>query len=168
MIAERIKERRRVLNLTGAQLAEIAYVSQPYISAIERGIKEPSRAVLFALAKALKTSVTYLIGETNNPDALALLRKKQSVVTVFLDVSAQTAWERISREGELPPFLKNEAPEDSQSPYQIHNALHERRAGAYRQLASVTIKAEGKSPADIAREIFEEWTRVKAHQKGVS
>ena len=72
MIAERIKERRRILNLTGAQLAEIAAVSQPYISTIERGVKEPSRRALLALAKALKTSVAYLLGETDNPEALAL------------------------------------------------------------------------------------------------
>ena len=72
MIAERIKERRRILNLTGAQLAEIADVSQPYISSIERGIQEPSRRALLSLAKALKTSAAYLLGESDDPETISL------------------------------------------------------------------------------------------------
>jgi shikimate kinase len=69
------------------------------------------------------------------------------VIAVFLDVSAKTAWERICRAGELPPFLKTENPEET------HRLLHERRASAYRQLVSLVINAEGKSPGEVAKEI---------------
>lgn len=89
MIADRIKERRLVLNLTGAQLAENINFSQPYISAIERGVKEPSREALITLAKGLKTSVAYLIGETNNPEALSL---PGNVFISQDDVTSRAMW----------------------------------------------------------------------------
>jgi len=85
-------------------------------------------------------------GLIDNPDALSIMRRFQ-IAAVFLDVSAQAAWERIRAEGELPPFLRTENPEGT------HRALHERRSAAYRQLASLAIKADGKSPEEIAREI---------------
>jgi len=86
-------------------------------------------------------------GLSDNPDALAILAKNTAAVSVFLDVSAETAWERISRAGELPPFLKTENPEAT------HRSLHERRTAAYRQLASHMIHADGKSPREIAQEM---------------
>ena len=87
-------------------------------------------------------------GLVDNPGALALLKKNTAAISVFLDVPAQTAWERISKEGELPPFLRTENPRET------HRSLHERRAAAYRQLASFTIKADEKAPGEIAREIL--------------
>jgi len=85
-------------------------------------------------------------GLVDNPDALSVMRRFQ-IASVFLDVSAQVAWTRIRAEGELPPFLRTDDPEGT------HRALHERRSAAYRQLASLVIKAAGKSPEEIAREI---------------
>jgi shikimate kinase len=86
-------------------------------------------------------------GIVDNPEALILLQKNTNVIAVFLDVSAQTAWERICKAGELPPFLKTEKPEET------HRLLHERRAAAYRQIVTLAINAEGKSPGEIAKEI---------------
>jgi len=87
-------------------------------------------------------------GLADNPDALALLAKHTAVIPVFLDVSAETAWERIAAAGTLPPFLNTEDPQNT------HHSLHERRAAVYRQLASLVIKADGKSPQEIAQEIL--------------
>ena len=85
-------------------------------------------------------------GIIDNPDALALL--DGSGVTVYISVSAQTAWERIRRAGTLPPFLDTENPEET------HRALHGRRAAAYQKTAGIIISAEGKNPGEIAFEIF--------------
>ena len=85
-------------------------------------------------------------GLVDNPDALSIMGRFP-IASVFLDVSAQTAWTRIRAEGELPPFLRTENPEGT------HRALHERRAAAYRQLASLVINADNKSPQEIAQEI---------------
>ncbi|GHT89846.1 shikimate kinase [Spirochaetia bacterium] len=88
-------------------------------------------------------------GLIDNPEARELLRAVP--MRVYLEVSADTAWERISaaslRTGELPPFLNTENPRET------HAALHTRRGAAYREFASLTITAEGKSPEDIGREI---------------
>ena len=103
---------------------------------LESGESGPSSSLVIASGGGL----------VDNPDALSIMGRFP-IAAVFLDVSAQVAWERIRAEGELPPFLKTENPEGT------HRALHERRAAAYRQLASLAIKADGKSPQEIAQEI---------------
>jgi len=85
-------------------------------------------------------------GLVDNADALSIMGQFQ-IISVFLDVPVKIAWERIRAAGELPPFLRTENPEET------HRALHERRAAACRQLASLVIKADGKSSTEIAREI---------------
>jgi shikimate kinase len=88
-------------------------------------------------------------GIIDNSEALAIL-KKLSVIKVYLDISAENAWDRIanSADGELPPFLRTENPKET------HRVLHEQRAAAYLQIADIVIKVEGKSPKEIASEIF--------------
>ena len=63
MIGERIRKLRTDLDLSGKRLADMVGVTQSYISAIERGEREPSVDVLKSLANALQTSVSYLIDE---------------------------------------------------------------------------------------------------------
>jgi shikimate kinase len=88
-------------------------------------------------------------GIIDNSEALAIL-KKSGAKKVYLDISAKNAWDRIanSADGELPPFLRTENPRET------HRVLHERRAAAYLQIADIVIEAEGKSPKEIAAEIF--------------
>jgi shikimate kinase len=89
-------------------------------------------------------------GIIDNPGALARC-EKSGAVPVYLEVSAETAWERIRRAAEtggLPPFLQTSHPEET------HRALHERRAAAYRAWARFTVRGEGKSPEEIAGEIY--------------
>jgi shikimate kinase len=86
-------------------------------------------------------------GIIDNSEALSVL-KKSSAVTVYLDISAESAWDRIAAGGELPPFLKTE------NPMETHRALHERRAAAYLQIANIVVEAAGKSPQEIAADIF--------------
>jgi shikimate kinase len=88
-------------------------------------------------------------GIIDNAEASAIL-KKLCTTTVYLDISAESAWDRIANaaNGELPPFLRTEKPKET------HRTLHERRAAAYLQLADIVIKAEGKTPQEIAEEIL--------------
>ncbi|MDR1899705.1 MAG: shikimate kinase [Treponema sp.] len=91
-------------------------------------------------------------GIIDNPAALDLIKETYPVCVVYLEVSAETAWERIVREagekGELPPFL------DTANPRETHGALHERRAAAYRALADITIQGESKPAEAVAEEII--------------
>jgi shikimate kinase len=85
-------------------------------------------------------------GIIDNEEALSVLKKSVAVI-VYLDVSAETAWDRIAAAGELPPFLRTENPRET------HRALHERRAAAYLQIADIVIETEGKPPQERAAEI---------------
>ena len=116
-----------------------------------------------ALASLFKTSASRqncLVisaggGIVDNEEAMALLRSLQQThkpFVVCLDVSAETAWQRIldssgSIDGELPPFL------NTGNPKETHLALHKRRAEAYKAMAAITISADNMSPEEIAAEI---------------
>jgi shikimate kinase len=89
-------------------------------------------------------------GLIDNPGALALLERAGAAALVYLEVSAETAWDRIAGAAEtagLPPFL------NTANPRKTHRTLHRRRAAAYRRRAAFSLPAEGKSPEEIAAEI---------------
>jgi shikimate kinase len=140
-ITQRAGKSPRVLYIEGpddfkiAEAGALAAIFEPAL--LEANTAESSSPLVIASGGGL----------IDNPDALPLLKNNAAVFSVFLDVSVKTAWERIRKAGELPPFLKTENPEET------HRSLHERRAAAYRQLAALVIKADDKSSREIAREI---------------
>src|SRR5260370_12784242 len=56
-----IRTQRRLANLTLREMAELAKVSNPYLSQIERGLHEPSVRVLRSIASALNISAETLL-----------------------------------------------------------------------------------------------------------
>jgi shikimate kinase len=94
-------------------------------------------------------------GLADNAGALELLERREfsgnDAAIVYLEVSADTAWERIrdaaEAGGEWPAFLNGENPREANA------ALHERRGAVYRERASLIVNGEGKSPQAIGREI---------------
>ena len=87
-------------------------------------------------------------GIIDNPKAIAMLENIGGIV-VYLNISADSAWSRISKEGELPPFLK------TANPRETHRNIHDRRSAAYQKLTKLIIETEGKNPNMIAKEIAE-------------
>lgn len=59
-VGEYLAEQRKQARLTLRQLSDIAGVSNPYLSQIERGLRKPSAEVLQQLAKALRISAETL------------------------------------------------------------------------------------------------------------
>ena len=59
-LGEFIKAQREVASMSVRRLAELAGVSNPYLSQIERGLRRPSAEILQQLAKALKISAETL------------------------------------------------------------------------------------------------------------
>lgn len=55
-----IRTQRRLTNLSLRQMAELAGVSNPYLSQVERGLYKPSAEVLKGIADALKLSAQTL------------------------------------------------------------------------------------------------------------
>jgi len=55
-VGEFIRAQRELANLSLRQLADVAKISNPYLSQIERGIHKPSADVLKSIASALQIS----------------------------------------------------------------------------------------------------------------
>ena len=111
-----------------------------------------------ALASLIQNADSLIVaaggGLIDNSEAMALLSlpeaSSKAIITVYLDVSAETAWQRIANDAEsggFPPFLNTDNPRET------HLVLHNRRAEAYKAIADIIIFAENKSPRDIAVEI---------------
>ncbi|MDR0496633.1 MAG: shikimate kinase [Treponema sp.] len=131
------------------------------------------KAEVIALASLAKSQVTENVQQTkgliiaagggliDNDEALLLVTELKAseetevsswnhdkLITVFLDVSPETAWQRItSSGGELPYFLNTENPREA------HFALHNRRSESYGALAHISVSADDKSSEDLAGEI---------------
>lgn len=59
-VGEFIKAQREVASMSVRRLAEVAGVSNPYLSQIERGLRKPSAEILQQIAQALKISAESL------------------------------------------------------------------------------------------------------------
>jgi transcriptional regulator with XRE-family HTH domain len=55
-----IREQRRAARLSLRKLSDLAGISNPYLSQIERGLRKPSAEILQAIAKALRISAETL------------------------------------------------------------------------------------------------------------
>jgi len=88
-------------------------------------------------------------GIIDNQEAIAVIKNSGAKI-VYLNISANAAWQRIygCGEKELPPFLQSENPQET------HRVLHEKRGAAYLELADIIIEVENKTPEEIAAEIF--------------
>ncbi len=59
-LGEFIREQRRSSRLSLRKLSDLAGISNPYLSQIERGLRKPSAEILQAIAKALRISAETL------------------------------------------------------------------------------------------------------------
>jgi transcriptional regulator with XRE-family HTH domain len=59
-LGEIIRQQRELAELSMRQFADLAGISNPYLSQIERGLRAPSEQVLEAIAKTLKVSADAL------------------------------------------------------------------------------------------------------------
>jgi transcriptional regulator with XRE-family HTH domain len=77
-LGEIIRRQRELSELSMRQFAELAGISNPYLSQIERGLRAPSEQVLDGIARALKLSADVLYeqagvappGEEQEPSAV--------------------------------------------------------------------------------------------------
>jgi transcriptional regulator with XRE-family HTH domain len=58
-----VRSQRQLAQMSLRQLADLARVSNPYLSQIERGLHQPSVAVITALAEALDLSAEQLLAQ---------------------------------------------------------------------------------------------------------
>jgi shikimate kinase len=155
---------RALARLTHATLYDLDEVIQEhsgksprelYLESPERFRTEEAAAArqLVQLADGKNTGTCIIAaggGLSDNPEALDTLSSRGCLV--YLEVSAETAWNRIAasaaRTGELPPFLRTENPRET------HRILHERRALIYTTKADIRVDASTGGPKAIASRLF--------------
>jgi transcriptional regulator with XRE-family HTH domain len=83
-----IRAQRQLANLSLRQMADLAHVSNPYLSQLERGLHEPSVRVLQSISRALNLSAETLLAhaglagdgdEGDAPDTEAAIRRDPSL-----------------------------------------------------------------------------------------
>src|SRR4051812_3907678 len=104
-LGEFIRGQREVTQLSLRRLAEMAGVSNPYLSQIERGLRRPSAEILQQIAKALRISAESLyvragildedfapevhVREAIQRDPLLTTEQKHTLITVYESFLAQ-------------------------------------------------------------------------------
>lgn len=106
-LGERIREERRRLNLTQAQLAEAIDISDTYMGAIERGERSLTLDTLVRLVNRLGVTVDYLLSDSvTDTDSNIMeqfkqiidrqpLERKQMAVSVLRTIFSYFENERI-------------------------------------------------------------------------
>ena len=105
-LGEYIRRQRELHELSMRQVAEMAGISNPYLSQIERGLREPSERVMEAIANSLELSAEtlheYAGGATSAdgepPEVEAAIerdksltaRQRQALVEVYRAFAVQT------------------------------------------------------------------------------
>ena len=83
-----IRAQRQLANLSLRQMADLAHVSNPYLSQLERGLHEPSVRVLQSISRALNLSAETLLAhagvvddpvEHETPGTEAAIRRDRSL-----------------------------------------------------------------------------------------
>jgi transcriptional regulator with XRE-family HTH domain len=106
-----IRDQRRRDRLSLRKLSELAGISNPYLSQIERGMRKPSAEILQAIAKALQISAETLYVQAGilearpeGPDLEAEIRRdptlserqKQALAEIYRSFQRETADERTT------------------------------------------------------------------------
>jgi transcriptional regulator with XRE-family HTH domain len=114
-LGEFIRDQRRNARLSLRKLSELAGISNPYLSQIERGLRKPSAEILQAIARALKissetlyvragileerTDSADLVGDIQR-DRTISERQKQALVEIYRSFQRERAEEEnASRAG---------------------------------------------------------------------
>jgi transcriptional regulator with XRE-family HTH domain len=108
-----IREQRGSARLSLRRLSELAGISNPYLSQIERGLRRPSAEILQQIAKALRISAETLYVQagileapTGAPDLTRAIladqtiseEQKQALVRIYLSFRREYEDERRERE----------------------------------------------------------------------
>ncbi len=110
-----IREQRGTARLSLRRLSELAGISNPYLSQIERGLRRPSAEILQQIAKALRISAETLYVQagileppTGSPDLTRAIMadqsisedQKQALVRIYLSFRREYEDERTDRSGD--------------------------------------------------------------------
>jgi transcriptional regulator with XRE-family HTH domain len=89
-LGEFIRDQRRIARLSLRKLSDMAQISNPYLSQIERGLRKPSAEILQQLAKALRISAETLYVQAGILEERTLTEaQKRALVQVLRSFQAE-------------------------------------------------------------------------------
>jgi transcriptional regulator with XRE-family HTH domain len=107
-----IRSQRELAQVSVRQLAELAGVSNPYLSQVERGLRKPSADVLSQIAKALRVSAEVLYVRAGILEPSDKSQVRDAIITdmaiterqkqILLDIYASFAQQNASSHEECP------------------------------------------------------------------
>ncbi|MDA9982979.1 helix-turn-helix domain-containing protein [Gammaproteobacteria bacterium] len=102
-LAQRIQAARKAKGMTQDELAQAAGTGQAHLSRIENGDKNPSAGMLTALAKALDTTVSQLVGD--RPAGDTAYPKGSAAAKILADRRASKGLKDLARDINLVETL---------------------------------------------------------------
>lgn len=112
-----IRSQRELAQVSVRQLAELAGVSNPYLSQVERGLRKPSADVLSQIAKALRVSAEVLYVRAGILEPSDKSQVRDAIITdtaiterqkqILLDIYASFAQQNESIHEESSPESDN-------------------------------------------------------------
>jgi transcriptional regulator with XRE-family HTH domain len=93
-LGDYIRQQRELQELSLRQLADLVGISNPYLSQIERGLREPSEKVLDAIARGLEVSAEGLYEQGGRRRGEADAEEEPAVVAAIRADGALTARQR--------------------------------------------------------------------------
>jgi transcriptional regulator with XRE-family HTH domain len=132
-LGEYLAEQRRHAQLSLRQLSDLAGVSNPYLSQIERGLRKPSADVLQQLAKALRISAEtlYVRAGILDPDESSDGRRAAGVVdAVLLDPALNERQKRVLLDVYASFVRENTSPNEAEEPAPARPAASKPTAAA--------------------------------------
>ena len=81
-VGARIKAARKAKHMTQEKLAAVVDLSTPHMSALERGIKQPSLETLVIIANELDVSADYLLQDMVDRSALSASNELSELLSI--------------------------------------------------------------------------------------
>ena len=107
-----IREQRENARLSVRRLSELAEVSNPYLSQIERGLRRPSAEILQQIAKGLKISAETLYVRAGILDP----RHREGLEDAILHDHRMTRAQKDAMLGVYHSFVGTPPPEEAEDP----------------------------------------------------
>ena len=107
-LGEFIRDQRRRDRLSLRKLSELAGISNPYLSQIERGLRKPSAEILQAIARGLQISAETLyvragiLDEREDEEDLAAQIQRDPSINERQKQALVDIYRSFQREGEMP------------------------------------------------------------------
>jgi transcriptional regulator with XRE-family HTH domain len=124
-LGEFIREQRSMARLSLRRLSDLAGISNPYLSQIERGLRKPSAEILQQIAKALRISAETLyeraglleVHDGEDDTVMAILRDpsltedaKQTLLKVYSSLRTPSAAASAAPEADTADVPAEESP----------------------------------------------------------